>query len=189
MAIRFPCGAKHRPAPKGPERERIATALTGFAMTVVFVMLRTRSTAVGYRPPLSLRGGRSPTWQSASSCGAKHRPAPKGPERERIATALTGFAMTVVFVMLRTRSAAVGYRPPLSLRGGRSPTWQSASSCGAKHRPAPKGPKRERIATALRPRNDSAFPCAVRLFLERGRFRCTMSIFWQIIPARPFILV
>ena len=37
LAIRIPCGALHRPAPEGPERERIATALTGFAMTVVVV--------------------------------------------------------------------------------------------------------------------------------------------------------
>ena len=51
MAIRFPCGAKHRPAPEGPERERIATALTGFTMTVIFVAFRTILAAVRYRPP------------------------------------------------------------------------------------------------------------------------------------------
>ena len=32
MAIRIPCGAKHRPVPEGPEGERIATAF-GLAMT------------------------------------------------------------------------------------------------------------------------------------------------------------
>ena len=35
VAIRILSGAKHHPAPEGPERERIATALAGFAMTVV----------------------------------------------------------------------------------------------------------------------------------------------------------
>ena len=101
-----PCGAKHRPAPEGPERERIATALMGFAMTVVFVTTRTISAAVRYRPPSVIARRAKPDVAIRFPCGAKHRPAPEGPERERIATALTGFAMTVVFVMLRTRSAA-----------------------------------------------------------------------------------
>ena len=35
VAIRIPCGAKHRPAPPGPERERIATSHGFLAMTEV----------------------------------------------------------------------------------------------------------------------------------------------------------
>ena len=53
VAIRIPCGALHRPAPPGPEIERIATAC-GLAMTRLI------------RPVLLLKWNNHPTWSALS---------------------------------------------------------------------------------------------------------------------------